>query len=89
MENYKHLYEQEKLMLEKYQDEIVHKLREQLEQAKLERDELRDDFIDFACSGMPNLAPFCRNKVDRKSMMAFLKSPKKQKRLSNERQANM
>ena len=30
-ENYKHLYHQMKLMLEKYQDEIVPGLREQLE----------------------------------------------------------
>lgn len=30
-ENYKHLYHQTKLMLEKYQDEIVPGLREQLE----------------------------------------------------------
>ena len=33
-ENYKHLYEQMKKMVELYQDEIVPQLREQFEQAK-------------------------------------------------------
>ena len=42
MDNYKHLYEQTKLMLEKYQDEIVPGLREQLERVKRERDELQE-----------------------------------------------
>ena len=38
------------------------RLRAELEQVKRERDELRDDFIDFGCCGIPNLAPFCKNK---------------------------
>ena len=38
MAYYKHLYEQTKLMLEKYQDEIVPELCEQLEQVEQERD---------------------------------------------------
>lgn len=38
MDYYKRLYEQTKLMLEKYQDEIVPELCEQLEQVEQERD---------------------------------------------------
>lgn len=38
MENYKHLYEQARLMVEKYQDEIIPGFRDRLERAERERD---------------------------------------------------
>ena len=41
MEDYKHLYEQTKLTLEKYQGEIVPGLREQLWQVRKDRDQWR------------------------------------------------
>jgi hypothetical protein len=27
-------------------------------------DELREDFVDFVCSGTSNLAPYCKNRCD-------------------------
>ena len=53
-DNYKHLYEQMKKVVEKYQDEIVPGLRNIIE-------DLREDFVDYVCSGTPNPAPYCRN----------------------------
>lgn len=26
-------------------------------------EDLREDFVDYACSGVPNLAPYCKNKT--------------------------
>lgn len=53
-ENYKHLYEQTKIMVEKYQDEIVPGLREQLEKrvevVRCRECRWRND---------PNLCPMC------------------------------
>ena len=38
------------------------KLRAELEQAKRLYESEKEDFIDFACSGVPNLTPYCLNR---------------------------
>ena len=38
------------------------KLRGELEQAKRLYESEKEDFIDFACSGVPNLTPYCLNR---------------------------
>lgn len=38
------------------------KLRAELEQAKRLYESEKEDFIDFACSGVPNLSPYCMNR---------------------------
>lgn len=37
-------------------------LREQYDRIYLEHHELRDNFISYVCSGIPNPSPFCLNK---------------------------
>ena len=48
-ENYKHLYHQTKLMLEKYQDEIVPGLRERIEKAKRPKGKWNEDAPFLEC----------------------------------------
>ena len=38
------------------------KLRAELEQVKRLYESEKEDFIDFACSGVPNLTPYCLNR---------------------------
>lgn len=38
------------------------KLRAEMEQAKRLYESEKEDFIDFACSGVPNLTPYCLNR---------------------------
>lgn len=38
------------------------KLRAEPEQAKRLYESEKEDFIDFACSGVPNLTPYCLNR---------------------------
>ena len=38
------------------------KLRDELEQVKRLYKSEKEDFIDFACSGVPNLSPYCLNR---------------------------
>lgn len=42
-------------------DEYI-ELREQYDKIFTEFHELRDAFIDYVCSGIPNPSPFCKNK---------------------------
>lgn len=49
--------------------DALEKLRDELEQAKAERDAAirkyeaeKEDFLDYALSGTQNAAPFCRNR---------------------------
>lgn len=37
-------------------------LREQYDRLFTEFHELRDSFVDYVCSGIPNPSPFCKNK---------------------------
>lgn len=60
-ENYKHLYEQMKKMVAMYQDEIVPGMRKTIEELESSREELRENFVDYVCSGIPNPAPYCAN----------------------------
>lgn len=39
-------------------------LLDRIEQLETQVEDLRDDFVDYACSGIPNLAPYCKNKTD-------------------------
>lgn len=41
------------------------KLRAELEQAKRERDDLIEDFVDYVTGGVPNPAIFCKNRCDK------------------------
>ena len=41
------------------------KLRDELEQAKRERDDLIEDFVDYVTGGVPNPAIFCKNRCDK------------------------
>lgn len=41
----------------------VERLERQLTVATQEIEELREDFVDFACSGVNNLAPYCKNQT--------------------------
>ena len=38
------------------------KLRAELEQVKQLYESEKEDFINFACSGVPNLSPYCLNR---------------------------
>ena len=38
------------------------KLRAELEQVKQLYESEKENFIDFACSGVPNLSPYCMNR---------------------------
>ena len=38
------------------------KLRAELEKVKQLYESEKEDFIDFACSGVPNLSPYCMNR---------------------------
>lgn len=38
------------------------KLRAELERVKRLYESEKEDFIDFACSGVPNLSPYCMNR---------------------------
>ena len=49
-------------VLASYQDSIVPELRAELEKVKAELAQEREDFVDYACSGVPNLAPYCLNR---------------------------
>ena len=42
-------------------DEYI-ELREQYDRLFTEFHELRDAFVDYVCSGIPNPSPFCKNK---------------------------
>lgn len=42
-------------------DEYI-ELREQYDRLFTEFHELRDSFVDYVCSGIPNPSPFCKNK---------------------------
>lgn len=77
MENYKYLYEQTKLIVEKYQDEIVPRLREQLKRAEWGLDAAVEDINDIAkrdgnawmcrycanCKGTHGVIADCRLKI--------------------------
>ena len=63
-ENYKHLYQQMKKMVAMYQDEIVPNLRKLIEKKEEELVELRENFVEYVCSGINNPAPYCTNRRD-------------------------
>lgn len=61
-ENYKHLYQQMKKMVEMYQDELVPNLWKLVEKREEELVELRENFVEYVCSGINNPAPYCANR---------------------------
>lgn len=63
-ENYKHLYQQMKKMVDMYQDEIVPGLWKEIKALEASREELRENFVDYVCSGISNPAPYCKNRCD-------------------------
>lgn len=60
MDNYQHLYEQTKLMLEKYQDEIIPGFREQLERVERERDAAISDLCSV-CEDSGDACGLCKH----------------------------
>ena len=42
--------------------EEIKKLRAELERVKRLYESEKEDFIDYACSGVPNLSPYCMNR---------------------------
>lgn len=44
--------------------DAVRRAAARLERLTQERDTLYEDFVDYVCSGTPNLAPYCCNKIN-------------------------
>lgn len=42
--------------------DALEELRDELEQVKQLYESEKEDFVDFACSGAPNLSPYCMNR---------------------------
>lgn len=62
-ENYQHLYQQMKKMVEMYQDEIVPGMWKTIEKQETIIEDMRQCFVDYVCSGIQNPAPYCANKI--------------------------
>ena len=61
-ENYKHLYQQMKKMVEMYQDEVVPRMRKTIEEQEAIIEDLREGFVDYVCGGARDPADYCKNK---------------------------